>query len=53
VMVPRGEWFEYKYGRGDWTTVEKGAGCSERPNRSRFGAPKPQTDVVPTWRDRC
>ena len=53
VMVPRGEWFEYKYGRGDWTTVEKGAGCSERANRYRFGAPKPQTDVVTTWRDRC
>jgi alpha-glucosidase len=53
VMVPRGEWFEYKYGRGDWNTVEKTTGCGERPNRYRFGAPKPQTDAVTTWRDRC
>jgi alpha-glucosidase len=53
VMVPRGEWLEYKYTRGDWETVEKGAACSERPNRYRFGSPETQTDVVTMWRDRC
>lgn len=53
VTIPRGEWFDYKYTRGDWTTVEKGTGCSERPNRYRFAAPKLQTDIVTTWRDRC
>lgn len=53
VMVPRGEWFEYKYTRGGWETVEKGGGCSERPNRHRLGAPRGQTDVVTAWRDRC
>ena len=53
VMVPRGEWFEYKYTRGDWDSVEKGTGCSERPNRYRFGDPKSQSDVVDAWRDRC
>ena len=50
---PRGEWFEYKYTRGDWDSVEKGTGCSERPNRYRFGDPKSQSDVVDAWRDRC
>ena len=53
IMVPRGEWFDYKYSRGDWNSVEKGAGCSERPKRYRFGAPQVQRDVVETWRDRC
>ncbi|HLL22737.1 MAG TPA: hypothetical protein VK427_11425, partial [Kofleriaceae bacterium] len=53
VAVPRGAWFEYKYTRGAWESVEKAAGCGERANRYRFGAPAAQTDVVTTWRDRC
>jgi len=54
VMVPRGEWFDYKYTRGDWDTVEKWPGCAEAADRYRFGAASErQSDVVATWRDWC
>jgi alpha-glucosidase len=54
LAAPRGEWLEYKFGRGGWDTVEKAAGCVELPNRYRFGAAHlPQIDTVATWRDRC
>lgn len=53
VVLPRGEWFDYKFTRGDWDTVEKLAGCAEAGNRYRFGAPGAQIDTVATWRDRC
>jgi alpha-glucosidase len=54
VPVPRGEWFEYKYTRGDWTTVEKWEGCLETTNRYAFGTAAPvKEDVVETWADQC
>jgi alpha-glucosidase len=53
VTVPRGEWFDYKFTRGGWETVEKLTGCTEVTNRHRFGAAATQVDTVATWRDRC
>ncbi len=54
VLVPRGEWFFYKYTRGDWATVEKWPGCVEADNRYRFGAaPAQQRDTVYAWADGC
>jgi alpha-glucosidase len=53
VVVPRGEWFDYKFSRGTWDTVEKLAGCNEVANRYRFGTAGIQSDTVVTWRDRC
>ena len=54
VPVPRGEWFYYKYTRGDWDTVEKWAGCLEASNRYAFGAAHPvKQDQVETWADWC
>jgi alpha-glucosidase len=54
VPVPRGEWFDYKYTRGDWSTVEKWAGCVEATNRYGFGAAHPtRRDTVATWADWC
>jgi alpha-glucosidase len=54
VPVPRGEWFYYKYTRGDWTTVEKWAGCLEAKNRYAFGTAHPvKEDTVATWADGC
>jgi alpha-glucosidase len=54
VVVPRGEWLDYKYTRGSWETVEKWPGCAEANNRYRFGGgPGGTGDVVATWRDRC
>lgn len=53
VMVPRGDWFDYKFTRGSWLTVEKLAGCTEAPDRYRFGAGSTVVDSVGTWRDRC
>jgi alpha-glucosidase len=53
VTVPRGEWFEYKFTRGTWDTVEKLTSCAEAANRYRFGAAGAQSDTVATWRDRC
>jgi len=54
VQVPRGEWFFYKFTRGDWETVEKWPGCQEADNRYGFGAAHPvREDHVDVWRDRC
>lgn len=54
LLVPRGEWFYFKYTRGDWDTVEKWPGCQEAENRYGFGAAHPaRNDVVFAWRDLC
>jgi alpha-glucosidase len=53
VMLPRGEWFDYKFTRGDWDTVEKLANCSEARNRYTRSTATTQLDTVATWRDRC
>ena len=53
VLVPRGEWLDYKFTRGSWETVEKRAGCAEVTNRYRFGVAATKLDTVATWRDRC
>jgi alpha-glucosidase len=53
IRVPRGAWFEYKYTRGDWLTVEKDAACGERVNRARPGGALPVVDRVARWRDAC
>ncbi len=54
VAVPRGEWFYYKYTRGDWATVEKWPGCVEATNRYGFGAAHPRrVDDVYQWADQC
>jgi alpha-glucosidase len=54
VTLPRGDWFSYKYTRGDWTTVEKWTGCAEASNRYGLGAANPtRTDRVETWADWC
>ena len=42
VRVPRGGYASYKVSRGAWASVEKGAGCAERPNRVLFGAARGQ-----------
>jgi len=54
VALPRGQWFFYKYTRGDWTTVEKWAGCVEATNRYSYSdARNVFTDDVATWADQC
>jgi alpha-glucosidase len=54
VVVPRGRWFDYKYTRGDWSTVEKWGGCLEATNRYALGAAHPgKHDRVDTWADQC
>ncbi len=54
ILVPRGEWLEYKYTRGDWTTVEKWPGCAEATNRYELGAAHPvKEDTVWEWADQC
>lgn len=54
LVVPRGEWIEYKYTRGDWTTVEKWPGCLEATNRYELGAAHPvKIDTVFAWADLC
>lgn len=54
VAVPRGEWFYYKYTRGDWATVEKWPGCVEATNRYGFGAAHPlREETVYQWADQC
>jgi hypothetical protein len=52
---PIGTYVEYKYTRGSWTTVEKGGGCVELPNRQlAIIAPTTAvTDAVATWADLC
>ncbi|MFH2127346.1 MAG: TIM-barrel domain-containing protein, partial [Pseudomonadota bacterium] len=54
IPLPRGAWFEYKITRGDWTTVEKWAGCLEATNRYGLAAAQPvREDVVASWADWC
>ena len=54
VAVPRGEWFYYKYTRGNWATVEKWPGCVEATNRYGFGAAHPlREETVYQWADQC
>jgi alpha-glucosidase len=54
LVVPRGEWLEYKYTRGDWSTVEKWPGCVEATNRYELGAAHPlKIDTVFAWADLC
>ncbi|MBI5538267.1 MAG: DUF5110 domain-containing protein [Deltaproteobacteria bacterium] len=54
VSLPRGEWFFYKFTRGDWDTVEKWPGCVEATNRYGFASAHPvRKDTVFTWRDWC
>jgi len=54
VAVPRGEWVDYKYTRGDWSTVEKYADCSEAANRYGFGKAHPvKLDSVEAWAGDC
>lgn len=54
VKVPRGGWFEYKYSRGGWCTVEKWPGCKEADNRYGLGAAHPlRVETVALWRDAC
>lgn len=54
LPVPRGGWFEYKFTRCDWPTVEKWTGCAEATNRYGFGAAHPdRKDAVATWADWC
>jgi alpha-glucosidase len=54
IEVPRGSWFEYKYTRGDWDTVEKYADCSEAANRYAFGGfPFLKQDEIAQWIDAC
>jgi alpha-glucosidase len=54
VLVPRGEWFDYKFARGGWETVEKYGDCSEAKNRYGFGKAHPvREDTVETWADAC
>ncbi|MCB9793150.1 MAG: alpha-glucosidase [Alphaproteobacteria bacterium] len=54
VTVPRGAWFEYKYTRGDWCSVEKWPECQEAENRYAFGSARlEKADVVYGWRDWC
>jgi alpha-glucosidase len=54
VSVPRGQWVEYKYTRGGWSTVEKYPGCVEAKNRYALGAAHPdKQDTVWAWADLC
>jgi alpha-glucosidase len=54
VKVPRGHWFEYKYTRGGWDTVEKWGGCLEATNRYAHGQAHPvKEDRVEVWADGC
>lgn len=54
LLVPRGEWFFYKYTRGGWPTVEKWPGCQEATNRYAFGRTHPvKEDTVFAWADQC
>lgn len=53
VEVKAGAALEYKYTRGTWDTVEKGADFSELENR-RFTPPGPGvlTDTIQKWADK-
>jgi alpha-glucosidase len=53
IDAPRGEWVLYKITRGGWPTVEKFAGCAERPNRAVFGSTRAVEIAVAAWADGC
>jgi len=54
ITIPRGEWLQYKYSRGDWGRVEKTAGCGELLNRSAVArAHSSIHDTVAAWADIC
>jgi alpha-glucosidase len=54
VMVPRGDWWFYKYTRGNWSSVEKWPDCLEADNRYHFGKAWPvKEDTVSLWADLC
>ncbi|MCA9547230.1 MAG: hypothetical protein KC613_22665, partial [Myxococcales bacterium] len=54
LRAPRGEWFDYKFSRGDWPTVEKWPDCEEADNRYGLAAAwPPRAEQVFAWRDRC
>mgnify|MGYP001019767283 CR=1 FL=1 len=54
VLLPRGQWFFYKYARGDWATVEKWPGCVEAANRYGFAQAWPvREDSVAAWAEGC
>lgn len=54
VLAELGAWFEYKYTRGDWATVEKTEDCHERLNREALGvATTGLNDEVARWYDTC
>jgi hypothetical protein len=57
LQLPANVTIEYKFVRGDWSAVEKGAGCEEIANRSLTITPDAQGNLVVTapriekWRD--
>jgi hypothetical protein len=53
ATVKEGTKLQYKYTRGAWGTVERAAGCAERPNRTRRAGDAAAGDVVSAWADRC
>lgn len=53
VTTNRGDWIDYKYTRGSWSTVEKSLDCGERPNRAARAGPRTQLDRVRNWLDGC
>jgi len=53
IEVPRGEWFEWKFTRGSWDTVEKWPDCVEATNRYAYGEAGLREETVYGWRDAC
>lgn len=54
IEVPRDRWYEYKFTRGSWETVEKWPGCVESTNRYAYGGiAADRADEVWLWRDLC
>jgi len=56
LTMYEGDALEYKYTRGDWTTVEKDAVCGEIANRSAIvvygtGGTMTLADTVLNWRN--
>lgn len=53
VEAPRGRWYDFKFTRGGWETVEKWPGCVEALNRYAFGEGRLRRETVYAWRDVC
>jgi len=54
LALRRGAWFEYKFTRGSWGSVEKNSDCGEAKNRYGFAAAYPtRSDTVAAWADIC